>query len=241
MESYYALRSFRRSFYECLHRRKEALFELGDAILTAEAVSSPVHLSLQESHRRGWGSFYTALDRGRIDVEALRDLLAGHPLAGGGSPRLRRGRERVAPMRRGVQSPARLLLPSFPPLRRAAHRRLLWAYQFVAELGFARESWTAPVDVLRVHPDRETNMVAIEQVKAFLGRSPTEGAVPLCSSSTPSLRPRKAAAGAGGECVPDPRPFASGAALLRRPEPLGSARTLRTPSSLASLAEDEVP
>jgi hypothetical protein len=55
MESYDALRSFRRSFYECLHRRKDALFELGDAILTAEAVSSPVHLSLQESHRRGWG------------------------------------------------------------------------------------------------------------------------------------------------------------------------------------------
>jgi hypothetical protein len=86
MESYDALRSFRRSFYECLHRRKDALFELGDAILTAEAVSSPVHLSLQESHRRGWGSFYAALDRGRIDVEALRDLLAGHPLAGGDPP-----------------------------------------------------------------------------------------------------------------------------------------------------------
>ena len=32
---------------------------------------------------------------------------------------------------------------------------------------------------MRVHPDRETNMVATEQVKALLGRSPTEGAVPL--------------------------------------------------------------
>jgi hypothetical protein len=38
--------------------------------------------------------------------------------------------------------------------------------------------------------------------------------------------------------LPDPRPFASGAALLRRPEPLGSARTRRTPSS--PRAEDEV-
>src|SRR5215210_1578143 len=42
----------------------------------------PAHLSLQASHRRGWGSLYAALDRGRIDEAALRKLLARHPLAG---------------------------------------------------------------------------------------------------------------------------------------------------------------
>ena len=83
MESSDALLNFRRSFYECLDRRADALFELTDAILTAEAVPSPVYLSLEASHRRGWGSLYAALDRGRIDAEALRDLLARHPLAGG--------------------------------------------------------------------------------------------------------------------------------------------------------------
>ena len=31
-----ALLAFRRSFYECLHRRGDALFELTDAILAAE-------------------------------------------------------------------------------------------------------------------------------------------------------------------------------------------------------------
>ena len=35
---------------------------------------------------------------------------------------LRRGHERVAPMRRGVQPRARILLPSFPPFGGAAHR-----------------------------------------------------------------------------------------------------------------------
>ena len=75
------LRTFRDSFYDCLHRRSDALFELTDAILAADALPSPVHLSLQPSHRRGWGSLYAALDRGRIDVEALRELLARHPLA----------------------------------------------------------------------------------------------------------------------------------------------------------------
>jgi hypothetical protein len=83
MEPPDALRTFRRSFYECFHRRKDALFELADAILSADgAAPSPVHLSLEASHRRGWGSLYAALDRGRIDAEALRKLLARHPLTG---------------------------------------------------------------------------------------------------------------------------------------------------------------
>jgi hypothetical protein len=40
-------RAFRSSLYDCLYRRADALFELTDAILTAEQeVPSPVHLSL---------------------------------------------------------------------------------------------------------------------------------------------------------------------------------------------------
>ena len=86
MEPPDALPSFRRSLYECLRRRGDALFELTDAILAADsAVPSPAHLSLQAPHRRGWGSLYAALDRGRIDVEVLRDLLIRHPLAGSGA------------------------------------------------------------------------------------------------------------------------------------------------------------
>src|SRR5215216_1353375 len=89
MEPLDALRAFRRSFYECFHRRADALFELADAILTADGTApSPVHLSLQASHRRGWGSLYAALDRGRIDDEALRKLLARYPLAGTEGERL---------------------------------------------------------------------------------------------------------------------------------------------------------
>ncbi len=81
-DALHTLDTFRHSFYECLHRRRDALFELTDALLTANNIPSPVHLSLEASHRRGWGSLYAALDRGRIDSEALRKLLARHPLAG---------------------------------------------------------------------------------------------------------------------------------------------------------------
>jgi hypothetical protein len=76
------LRAFRNSLYECFDRRADALFELTDALLTADVVPSPAHLlSLQPSHRRGWASLYAALDRGRIEGEALRELLARYPLA----------------------------------------------------------------------------------------------------------------------------------------------------------------
>jgi DDE superfamily endonuclease len=87
MESFDVLRTFRRSFYECLHRRKDALFELTDAILSTDAAApSPVHLSLQPAHRRGWASLYAALlSHGRIDAEVLRELLVRHPLAGRGA------------------------------------------------------------------------------------------------------------------------------------------------------------
>ncbi len=77
-----ALRALRERFYGCLRQRADTLFELTDSLLTAGTVSTPVHLSLETVHRRGWGSLYAALDRGRIDAEALRDLLARHPLRG---------------------------------------------------------------------------------------------------------------------------------------------------------------
>jgi DDE superfamily endonuclease len=82
-DALHALRTFRDLFDDCHHRRSDALFELTDAVLSADGVPSPIHLSLQTSYRRGWGSPYAALRRGRIDTEALRELLVRHPLGGG--------------------------------------------------------------------------------------------------------------------------------------------------------------
>jgi hypothetical protein len=70
------LRAFRADLHACCPRRADALVELGDALLCAEAVPSLAHLSLEPIHRRGWGSSYAALAEGRIDTDRLRDLLA---------------------------------------------------------------------------------------------------------------------------------------------------------------------
>jgi hypothetical protein len=171
MEPSDALHDFRRSLYECLHRRGDALFELADAILTADAAApSTVHLSLQPSHRRGWGSFYAALTRGGIDAEVLRDLLVRHPLAGSGATPVYAVDTSVWPRCDAECSPERGYY--YHPSRHSAGQPIVagWAYQFVAQLNFVRESWTAPVDVERVRPAQDANEVATGQVRSFVGR-----------------------------------------------------------------------
>ena len=152
MEPPDALRAFRRSFYECFHRRSDALFELADAILSADGIApSPAHLSLEASHRRGWGSLYAALDRGRIDDEALRKLLARHPLAGAeGEPFVYAVDTSVWDRCDAETSPERGYY--YHPSRHSSGQPIVagWSYQFIAQLNFVRESWTAPVDVQRV-------------------------------------------------------------------------------------------
>jgi hypothetical protein len=72
------LGGFRSELHACFSRRADALFELGDALLcTQTPLPSLPHLSLEPVCRRGWGSAYAALARGRIDAERLRDLLVG--------------------------------------------------------------------------------------------------------------------------------------------------------------------
>lgn len=63
--------------------RRHALVALVDALPTADPVPSPVHFSLTPAQRRGWGSVSAAPTRGRLDIAALRTLLARRPLADG--------------------------------------------------------------------------------------------------------------------------------------------------------------
>jgi hypothetical protein len=111
-------------------------------------------------------------------------------------------------------------------------------YQFVAQLNFVRESWTAPVDALRVHPTEDANTVAAGQVKGLLGRSAMEDGVPLFVFDAGRLRSRQGAARARGRSRADPRPFAGRPLLPRRSEPLRAARLHRPAASARS--EDEV-
>lgn len=168
------LGSLREEFYRCASRRADALFEVCDALLAADTVPSPVHLSLEATHRRGWGSLYAALQRGRLDEEALRDLLARHPLADDNPPVYAVDLS-VWPRCDAEASPERGYY--YHPSRHSAGQPIVagWAYQWIAGLGFSRDSWVAPMDACRVHPTENANTVAVGQVEALLRRLPESG------------------------------------------------------------------
>ena len=81
VESLAVLSRFRTDFYACLTARVDTLFELTDALLCTEGpVRTLVGLSLAPEHRRGHGAMYDALNKGWIEVQRLRGVLAGLPL-----------------------------------------------------------------------------------------------------------------------------------------------------------------
>jgi hypothetical protein len=168
---------FRTELYACYTRRADALVELGDALLCAQAFPSLPHLSLEPVCRRGWGSAYAALASGRIDTERLRDLLvATLPDA---DPLVFAVDVTTWPRCDAECSPERGYY--YHPSRHSAGQPIIagWAYQWIAGLGFARDSWTAPVDARRLHPLEDTDQTAAAQVRALLGRLPASEAVPL--------------------------------------------------------------
>jgi hypothetical protein len=69
----------------------------------------------------------------------------------------------------------------YHPSRHSAGQPIVagWAYQWIAQIGFARESWVAPVDAKRVRPAQNANEVAAGQVVALLDRLPEREGVPL--------------------------------------------------------------
>ena len=166
---------FRAELHACLTRRADALFELGDALLCTQAFSALPHLSLEPVCRRGWGSVYDALSSGR--VEGLRDLLvASLPHA---DPLVFAVDVTTWPRCDAECSPERGYY--YHPSRHSAGQPIIagWAFQWICQLSFDRDSWTAPVDAARLHPLDDTDRTAAAQVRALLGRLGDGGPVPL--------------------------------------------------------------
>jgi hypothetical protein len=172
-----ALRAFRTALHGCFRRRSDALFELVDALLAAGAVTSLPHLSLQAAHRRSWGSLYDALAEGSLDVAALQVLLTQRAADDG--PAVYAVDLSVWPRCDAEASPERGYY--YHPSRHSAGQPIVagWAYQWLAQLSFAQDSWSAPLDIQRVHPSQNANTIAVHQIKDLLSHLPAGSAPPL--------------------------------------------------------------
>src|SRR3712207_3412695 len=162
------LRGFREEAFGCLGRRRDALFELVDGLLAAESMPSLPHLSLQPAHRRGWGSVYAALALGELDAHRLADLLTrqvprvGQPVFAVDARTWARCNAQCSPGR-GF---------SYSPTRHSAGQPIVagWCYSWIAQLSWARDSWTAPLDVRRLAPGEDLGAVTAAQIRALANR-----------------------------------------------------------------------
>jgi hypothetical protein len=177
------LGQFRAELHPCLTGRADALFELGDALLSSDSCPSLPHLSLEPVHQRGWASTDAALARGRIQVERLRDLLVSHlPPT---DPLVFAVDVTTWPRCDAECSPERGYY--YHPSRHSAGQPIVagWADQWIAPVSFARDSWTAPVDARRLHPLDDTDQTAAAQIHALFERLPASGRC-RCSCSMPA-------------------------------------------------------
>jgi hypothetical protein len=172
VESLAALSRFRTDFYACLTARVDTLFELTDAVLCTEGpVGSLVGLSLAPEHRRGHGAMYDALNKGHIEVNRLRTVLAGLPLPRSAGGRLVLAVDVSAWLRPdAATSPERLFCHVYGRGKNQAQLIPGWPYSLIAALEPGRTSWTAVLDALRLGPADDVAEVTATQVRDVVER-----------------------------------------------------------------------
>ena len=164
-----ALINFRQSLHQCLSPWGDALFELCDAVLCSpHRVDCVPALSLEPEFRRSHGSLYKALAGGEVDEEQLRRLLIDHRpkewpdvFALDASTWARRDAE-TSP-ERGFHYSASHHSGSKPIVPG-------WSFQWISQLNWAHDSWTAPMDARRITPSENATDATISQVRRLLAK-----------------------------------------------------------------------
>lgn len=171
------LAGFRREFYRCLSARADALFELTDALLCGDRpVRSLVELSLAGEHRRGHGSLYAGLNRGRIDIARLKTTVATMPVPRAADGRIVLAVDVTCWLRPEAHTcPERVLCHTYG---RGKDTHIMvpgWPYSLVVALEAGRSSWTAPLDARRLAPGEDAATVTAGQLREVVERLITAG------------------------------------------------------------------
>ncbi len=130
------LGGFRRAAYGCLGRRRDALWEMCDALLCRQdRVHMVAELSLEPECRRGHGAVYDALNCWEIRIGWLRRVLAGLPLPAWPDGRIRLAVDVSNWLRPDAEtSPERLFCHCYARAKGNALMIPGWPYSFVAAL-----------------------------------------------------------------------------------------------------------
>jgi hypothetical protein len=172
------LAGFRRSLHRCLSPWGDALFELCDAALCSPVpVGSVPSLSLEPVFRRSHGSLYRALSAGDVDTDRLRQVLVEHrpaawPLVFAVDASTWDRCDAECSPERGFH---------YSASKHSAGQPIVagWSYQWICQLDWAPDSWTAPLEVVRVAPSMDVTVATIAQVDRLVDRLPKDGDIPL--------------------------------------------------------------
>ena len=172
------LERFRTGLFGCLSRWGDALFELTDAAMCIPgALQSVPSLSLEPEFRRSHGSLYKALARGQIDEVRFGRLLVKHrpvdwPLVFAVDASTWDRCDAECSPERGFY---------YSPSKHSAGQPIVagWCYQWICQLNWAPDSWTAPLDVRRIPPSANTTTATIEQVRHLVELLDDVDEVPL--------------------------------------------------------------
>ena len=126
---------------------------------------------------RSHGSLYKALARGRIDGERLRLVLVSHrpadwPLVFAVDASVWERCDAECSPERGFY---------YSASKHSAGQPIVagWSFQWICQLSWAPDSWTAPLDVERIAPGADTTQSTIGQVRRLVSVLPADGQVPL--------------------------------------------------------------
>ena len=166
------LGGFRDELYWSLTSRRDALFELADAVVCGPGrVVDLARLSLAPEFRRGHGALYDGLNAGHVGFARLRRAVAGLPLPVWPDGRIRLAVDVSSWLRPGAAtSPGRLFCHVRGRGRNAGQVLAGWPYSFVAALGPGRSSWTLPLDAARIGPGDDECAVTAGQLREVVVR-----------------------------------------------------------------------
>lgn len=172
-----ALRAFRHKVYTRFGCRRDALFELLDALLSAPSLETPAHLSLAPTCQRGWGSLYDALNAGTMDLTHLETRVASYPLES--SAAWYAVDASVWPRCDAETRPERGYYHH--PYRHSHGQPIVagWNYSWLVQLPLRCSSWTAPLRVRRIIPGENSTRVAAEQIRSWLSQASPTTALPI--------------------------------------------------------------
>jgi hypothetical protein len=175
--------------------RRDALFDVLDALVTAPQVESLVGLSLAPGFARGWAATCDALSDGSLDVPAIQRLLAAQPPTWSATPEAREiwaldGSTWARPT--APTSPERT---SCRVLTAGSAGQSLvdgWEYQWLVVVPEEAGSWVLPLAVDRRRPTAGTaTTLAIAQVRTVQAarEAVREAARDPAAPSEPAPRP----------------------------------------------------